>query len=179
MRKSVVITVGESDCVLLQNLLRETGNETRFIAAGGWSSADSLARSVLADGYYDVALVVDADTNDEFLASERKRFLQDSLTQIGSSSKWKVFVVIPDIDVLLFSHKNILEAVVGTTVSETYWLEGKYNTRKVLESLLKGRSRSNVYRQQLPSIDLSPPKELPIVKDIAQFLETITYEPVA
>jgi hypothetical protein len=88
-------------------------------------------------------------------------------------------VVIPDIDVLLFSHKNILEAVVGTTVSETYWLEGKYNTRKVLESLLKGRSRSNVYRQQLPSIDLSPPKELPIVKDIAQFLETITYEPVA
>src|SRR5258708_32327690 len=110
MRHSTIVTEGEQDRLLLQALLNIEADDPdiRVMAAGGWSSADSLARSFLVRGEDNVALVVDADTTDPDLVEERKRFLLRSLGSLSSSADWRIFVIAPEIEALLFRDRNVV-----------------------------------------------------------------------
>ena len=131
MSQFTVVTEGKQDVALLKAFLDVTDDNTnvRFVAAGGWSSADALARSFLAHGDTHVALVVDADTTDPNLVEDRKRFLHRSLSEIPSSAMlWKVFVIEPEIEKLLFEDRSVVEALVGT-ISDTEFISASFEPR--------------------------------------------------
>ncbi len=123
--ENVVITEGELEKALVSSLVREVPN-TRCIAAGGWSGADSLARSYLTDPQTRVVLVVDADSIDPNAIEERKRYLKRSLGQIAKGERWRVMVVAPEIERLLFDNRKILEDLVGHEVSDTDFATGQF-----------------------------------------------------
>src|SRR5579863_1035296 len=100
---NVVITEGESDATFVKSLIGSgKADKTHYIPAGSWSSADSLARSYLTDPQTKVVVIVDADSSDPNLIEERKRFLQRSLGQIADKARWRVIVVAPEVERLLF-----------------------------------------------------------------------------
>lgn len=171
--KSVVITEGESDVILLKALVGRKNEDIEFVKAGGWSGADSLARSYLADGRHNVALIVDADAYEPEQVEERRKFLRASLGSVALRTRWEVFVVAPEIEALLFADRHALEDLVGQTVSDAEFQEGKFEPKKVLMSLLSGKNRASFFRDRLAKIDLTPLQNQGQVKHLRSFLSGI------
>ena len=162
---NVLITEREFDKALFQTLVG-TG-DIKYIAAGGWSSADSLARSYLTDPQTRVVLVVDADTSDPNLVEDRKRFLRHSLGQIAQNTRWRVVVIAPETERLLFDNRSILEDLVQHKVTDTEFVEGQYSPNRVLQQLA-GLSKMQLH-ERLAKINLDPIKKQPEIQDIRQF----------
>jgi hypothetical protein len=173
MNPCTLVTEDESDRRLLETLLdiNKINRPIKIIAAGGWSSADSLARSILVHDEDDVALVVDADSTDPNLAEERQRFLQKSLDSMSYRSAWQVFVIVPQIEVLLFADRQVLEALVGHPVSDTDLVHGAFEPQKVLRELLGGKPLLEYYRGRLPKMDLSRIRSQSPLPELDAFLK--------
>jgi len=169
--KTVVVTEGENDIFLLKALVGEAGATTEFVKAGGWSGADSLARSYLVDGQHDVALVVDANSHDEDRVEERRRFLTHSLEAVALRTRWQVFVIAPEIEGLLFKDRLLLEQLLGQPISESTFREGQFEPKKVLMRLLSGRSRTQFYQNSLAKFDLTPLQGQAEVETLRRFLK--------
>lgn len=169
--KSVVVTEGESDVLLLKALVGRESEDIEFVKAGGWSGADSLARSYLVDGRHDVALIVDADAYEPDRAEERRQFLRESLGSVALRTRWEVFVVAPEIEGLLFADRHVLEDLVGRPVSDAEFQEGKFEPKKVLMKLLSGKNRVRFFQERLSEIDLTPLQNQGQVQSLRNFLD--------
>ncbi len=169
--RTVVVTEGESDILLLKSLLGKTDASTEFVKSGGWSAADSLSRSYLIDGRHDVVLVVDADSYDPTAIRERKRFLEYSLSSVALRTRWEVIVVAPEIEVLLFKDRLLLEQLVKQPVSQAVFEQGKFEPNKILMRLLSGQSRSDFFQNRLPKFDLTPLRKQEEIVSLQRFLK--------
>ena len=180
MKKTYVITEGKSDRLLLEILLEISPGhpDVQVVAAGGWSSADSLARSVLATTDHRVALVVDADTIDSVQADYRRRFLHHSLGEAGLPSRWRVLVIEPEIEVLLFKDPNLLQQMAGGPVDPTDLVKGMYEPRRTLEKLFPRKKRNDIY-EKLRELDPATLRELPELKELRNFIEAISIQEAA
>ncbi len=168
--KTVVVTEGESDILLLKALLGEASATAEFVKAGGWSGADSLARSYLVDGQHDVVLIVDADSYDPQRVEERKRFLTHSLASVALRTRWQVCVIAPEIEVLLFKDRPLLEALLDQPISEATFQQGQFEPKKVLMRLLAGQSRTQIFRERLPKFDLTTLQNQTEIENLRRFL---------
>ena len=156
MITSILITEDELDAKLMEALLSSKSlKNVKCISAGGWSSADSLARSYLTDRDTRVAIIVDADSLDENTAEERKRFLKRSLGQIAESDRWRVVVIKPEVEALLFEDQEIIKGLIGTRPSANDFTRGSFEPKEALKGLLGNKPISKVY-ERLNLIDLSP-----------------------
>ncbi len=171
-----VVTEGKSDVTLLTELLGTEASE--IIEAGGWSGADAYARSILAARKEPVALVIDAGTSDPNRVMERRQFMENSLGQVGPHDLWRVYLVVPEIEALLFTDRDLLEGLVEQAISEEDYIRGRYEPKKVLEKLLNGKPRQKVFEDRLPKLDLSSLYQLPLVRELRQFIVQST-QPLA
>lgn len=169
--KTVVVTEKESDVLLLKALVGEAGASADFVKAGGWSGADSLARSYLVDGQHDVALVVDADSYDEHRVEERQRFLTHSLASVALRTRWQVLVIAPEIEVLLFKDRYLLETLLDQVVSESDFQGGRFEPKKVLKRLLPGQKWSRFFQERLPQLDLTALQSQAEIERLRVFLK--------
>lgn len=177
MRKTLVITEGESNRCLLEALLR-LGPATDIMAAGGRSAAISLARSFLLNGQ-NAALVAAADTLDPNRIESGRHFLRQSLEEVATRSQWQVFVMIPEMEALFFDHRAVLEALVGKSVAERDFIEGKFAPKKTLEHLLGGGGLLRAYEETLPQIDLAPLRQHSVIRDLQRFLDGVAQKVAA
>ena len=173
---NVVITEGDLDKELTRSLFGDT-RDTSYIAAGGWSGVDSLARSWLTDPNSRVVIVVDADSINPADVAERRRFLDRSLGQIADSSRWRVLVVAPEIEGLLFHDKSILESLVQRRIDDTEFSLGQSAPRSTLERISGVPMRQLFSR--LSAVDLEPLRKQPEIQDIRRFLRSRRKKPVA
>lgn len=178
--KKYIITEGITDQLLLKSILSldEERSDVQIVAAGGWSSADSLARTLLATSDDQVALVVDSDSIDPEQIEYRKRFLNRSLNEAGLPSRWRVILIEPEIDALLFTDKELLEKIVGRSIDPFDFIRGRYEPNKVLKEIMPRLTRSSIY-QQLDRFDLSPLRECPPIKEVIDFIEHSTQQAAA
>lgn len=177
-----IVTEGHTDALLLTELLKPEfdtdHNGIHIIEAGGRSGADSFARSVLATRDEPVALVVDADTVDPEGVVERRSFLEHSLGQVALHDRWKVFLVVPCLEALLFKDKAVLEGIVATQVSPEDLIRGEYDPKTVLQNLLKGKPLNIILEQRLSQHDLSTIRDLPLIRELKAFLHEVSKMPV-
>lgn len=145
--KCYVVCEGLADQLLLEGILKDEfltdGTEVVVVRGGGWSGAESMARSILAVRQAPVALVVDADSSDPQLTREREAFLNASLGEFRS--RFQVFVVVPEIEVLLFKSPELLERA-GLELSERDLLRAQYEPKRVLNELADGQPLDLVQR---------------------------------
>jgi hypothetical protein len=170
-----VITEGEQDRLVLQALLeiRPDDASVNFLAAGGWSSVDSLARSLLVHNNQIVAVVVDADSSDPNLIEERRRFLCRSLGVMAPPSKWHVLVVAPEIESLIFKDRSVVEKLVGHAISDTEFVRGQFEPKNTLVRLLDPASLLTRYKEKLPRMNLETIKNLPEIEGLRAFLSSV------
>lgn len=123
MKKYKVITERKEDALLLRALRDIAAHDTQITveSTGGWSVADSYARSVLVMNEADVALVVDADSTDPSVVEDRIRFLHHSLSSIPSHKKFHITVIEPDIVSLLFQDRFLLEELIVAPFRKQIW----------------------------------------------------------
>lgn len=114
-----VITERNFNAELLQKILSaEVLQNVKIVPAGGYSSATSLARSMLyTPGKY-VIIAVDAGSNNEVDVLERYYFLRDYMRMGASEKRFTIHLFKPEIEHVFFEDKKVLETIVGKKVSD-------------------------------------------------------------
>jgi hypothetical protein len=138
----------------------------RFHAAGGWSGADSLARSILAVRREPVVLVVDADGGTE-TAMEREAFLLESLGAVGRRELFEVVVFTPALEVLLFQDDAFLGRIARRLPTEVERVRAEYDPKRVLEAL---EVRRDEIAGNLRHADIDLLRSAPEIQRIVSFL---------
>jgi hypothetical protein len=165
-----VVTEGPFDAALLSTLLApeavRSGVCLRFREAGGWSAADSLARSILAVRREPVVLVVDADGGEE-RASERKAFLQSSLGAVARPDMFEVVVMAPALEMIFFQDESVLEHIAGRPPTDVERVRAEYEPVRALESMGVKRDR---IPQSLRPEDVERLRAMPELQRILAFV---------
>ena len=94
-----------------------------------------------------------------------------SLGSIASSPKWKVVVIAPEIEGLLFEDRDVIEALVGHPITDTDFTSGSFNPKTVLKQLLHGKSLAEVYGRKLQHLDLGRIRETSPIRDLQSFIK--------
>jgi hypothetical protein len=176
MMRAYVVTEGQVDAEILKGLLPENiVKDTEFVVGSGRYSAQSLARSVLAVRQLPVALVVDADTEDETMIQEQSDFLQESLRQASPGVRFQVFLAVPTIEILLFQDQSLLEELTGRKFSDQEWQIAKLKPKKFLTDLLDTSPLTlTELLDNLTDEALGTLRKYPPVSTLAEFLASMT-----
>ncbi len=151
--KNYIITEGQFDLKLLSQIIpNQFIINTKFFSAGGYSSALSLAKSLLEKSETKKAkifLILDADTIDEIKYKEKTNFINQ---YIGSASNFKLILFKPEIETVLFESKNLISRVAKREISDLELDFGKSNPRDVLR--LIGIKDKDLLLQDLTPVDI-------------------------
>lgn len=145
--KAVIVTEGAFDAQLVQSLLPdliERPDEVRVLSGSGYSSALATTHTVLYQTSKPTLLLLDADTNDAYRASERRQFAEDYVTR-DPAIPFKVVVAVPTLDVLFFSDKSALSEALGRPISDEVWQLAQSNPKQAL-SMLAGDMKEHIPR---------------------------------
>jgi|GEM_PF-5172516 5S rRNA maturation endonuclease (ribonuclease M5) len=156
MTECYIVVEGAREAVLIRQLLRpdfdESSQHFKIVVGGGYSSSESLTRSLLIERRKPVILIVDADSTD---SETRQQFLESSIGHYVDRRLWKVFVVTPTLESLLFSDKVLLETLVGQSVSEITLIQGQYEPLPTLKRLLPDAENLEIFTERLENTDLT------------------------
>jgi len=122
---------------LLERILPEDVlAESKIITGNNYQIALSKARSILISSTLPITLIVNADTLDDTAIEEKKEFLEQSLRQFSGTDRFNLFLAVPKIEQIFFVHRNIMEEMLGKTVTEPQWQMAIYHPEQVLQELL-------------------------------------------
>jgi hypothetical protein len=138
--KTLVITEGKLDQVLLKNILDADPPKHSFevLAAGAASTAVSLARSYLATGDTRTALVLDAETTDQEQLPAKHALVADLLAGIASPDRFLVLLMVPAIESVLFTDRGEAGELFGKELNDEEWTEAKYEPKLTLGRMIQG-----------------------------------------
>lgn len=103
VKTAYIITEGKFDAAFIKQLLpdlTEQPEKIDILAAPGYSSALSIAESVLVQTQRPVLLVIDADTTDEIRIREKRTFIEQYVRINGMTCR--VAFAVPALEVLFF-----------------------------------------------------------------------------
>jgi len=133
MPAAYVVTEGYIDAEILKRCLPEGLTRDVYIAVGeGWSSAMSLAGSILVVKARPVALVVDADSEDEAAIEERRDFARSFLRRTSVGVPFEVFLAVPEFEAVLFQSKAVINHLLEKPVPDGEFEAAKHRPKKWL-----------------------------------------------
>src|SRR5436309_859747 len=110
--RAYVVVEGTTDVNLITRLLPpEVLQQTAVVAGGGRSNLTSVARTLLVTRRKPLVVLVDADTVDESSVLQRRREIEELIRQISAGVPFKVFIMVPEIEALLFRVPAALERI--------------------------------------------------------------------
>ena len=137
MTKAYVITKGKFGEICLKKALpQKIVDNTVFTSGPDTYSAQTLAHSILADRRRPVVLVMDANTTHEANISEKNDFLQWFIGSVAGGVPYKIMLVIPQIEIIFFQDRDLLEQLIQRKVSDVEWAVAQFQPRKSLQQLL-------------------------------------------
>ncbi len=136
MIEQYFVVEGESDKILLEKMLPpEFVSKTKFIVSEGYNTAISKARSILVSSEIPVYILVDAETTDPNRIDEKKDYINQMLSQVSVSNRFKILMSVPETEILLFYDKAIFETLFSVKMDDKQWEHAKYEPRKTLMEL--------------------------------------------
>ncbi|MBI5497297.1 MAG: hypothetical protein HY904_19945 [Deltaproteobacteria bacterium] len=114
----LIVVEGDSDAALLARLTRHLRLKSKVVVGHGASSAVSMARSHLALGAPRVILVLDADSENEEAIKERCRSIETALAFAASEHRWRLVMLVPDLERSLLSVDEVAGFLLGNTVDK-------------------------------------------------------------
>jgi hypothetical protein len=158
MPAAYIVTEGYADAEILRRCLPEELTRDVYIAVGEErSSAMSLAGSILVVKAHPVALVVDAESEDEAAIQEGRDFAKAFLRQRSGGVPFEVFVAVPVFEAVLFESKSA-ESMIGRLLGKPI-PDGEFE---------KARCRPTKWKKWLVDAKIGYPTE------IARLLDRLT-----
>ncbi len=176
-----VLTEANFDGMLLATLLGDEENrdgiEIRVVS--GLSSGYSFARTMLAVKRIPVAVVIDADSPEQEVASERQRSAEEVLGDAAAGVPFRVIVAVPELEILFFKRPQLLKKVYGKSVTALITELGKVSPRRALQKLDPDLNYEHLRFKILKAMDEEDIKALratALIKELLSFLrEAVEY----
>jgi hypothetical protein len=131
-----IITEEVFDKLLLEKVLPSTLlSKVEILSSGGYSAALSKASSILSYWQEPVILMVNAQSNNLDAVRAKRSFIYEILSATASDSLFKIVLIEPESEVLLFQDIDILKKMTAGKISELEFNAGKFNPRNTLMSL--------------------------------------------
>jgi hypothetical protein len=169
-----VLTEGNFDGMLLAKLLANE-QERDVIEVGvvnGLSSGFSFARTILAVQRTPVVVVIDADSPEPEVASERKLRAEEVLDDAAGGVPFRVIVAVPELDILFFKRPELLRRVFGKVDEHVIEL-AQLSPRRAIEKLSPGESYKTAWLRIFSAVDDADVKalrEADLIQDLLRFV---------
>ncbi len=172
--KTVIITEGITDKLLLMNLFREYP-DLEIIVGSGYSSALGLASSILSSKNARVILVADADSNDPATIAERRDFIFSYLRRAPRNEDLAVVLFEPQIEAVLFQEPSVIKEITGEEFTPGELIEGRYQPKRVLEKRFGLLSIQTIQKLfgNLPPSAIEKLRRLPPFQQINAYLQEL------
>ncbi len=133
-----IVTEWDFDKELVEMVLpSEYRDRVKVMSAGGYSSALSLARSILSARHQaNTILVVDADFNDPKDVEEREDFIRAYMHRSTTDDRFAILMQRPEIEAVFFEDKGALENLTGRTFTDLEFQLAKDNPKQNLLNFL-------------------------------------------
>ena len=175
MNQAYVFVEGEQDVAILKKLLpAKLLKDVEILAGGGVYGASTLAASFLAKRQQPVALVLDADTNDEHLIYERYDLARWSLEQASVNTPFEVLIAKPSIEAVFFQDQTLLETITKHQFTELEWKLAKLQPQTILASEPGGKSAAiqkllaNLNKESIETL-----RQHPLIQSLTGFLSSV------
>ena len=174
MKQVYIVTESDADIGILRKLLpSDIVKDVGFIAGSNRYGAHSLATSILAVKRCPVGLVMGTDTVDENVIQEQKEYIQELLQRASAGIQFGVFLVVPEIEAILFQDATLISEMNGQSVS-TFELELAKAQPK--SYLARSHKDAQTILDDLDSESLENLRRHPLIDELNQFLNSIIDE---
>lgn len=178
MTQAYLVTEGKSDLLVLKKLLpKELVKHTVMTAGSGRYAAQALASSILAVKQRPVALVVDADTEDENTIREREGFSRDLLRRSTAGVPFEVFSAVPEIEAVFFHDKSVFEQIVGQKLQDREWAIARHQPKRSLAVVLGDPpvDVKGILDGLTPEI-IRVLQQHPLISGVSEFLSSVVHK---
>lgn len=133
-----LFTEEEGNVALIRKLLPKTIAAELSVKAGrSYSSALAAARAVFRENPdAHIITVLDADTVHTPKVEDRFSFINHYLSVAAKKEQFKVFLQVPEIEIIAFENKELTENIIKRELTELEFKFAKENPRKNLEFLM-------------------------------------------
>ncbi|MFN6483830.1 MULTISPECIES: hypothetical protein [unclassified Nostoc] len=180
MTQAYIITEGNQDIIILKRLLPQSIiQEIKFIDGSGQYGARSLASTILVARSIPVALVTDADTEDDSLVSEQLDALNYLLSQASPGIPFKVLLAVPEIEIILLQNRPLIEKLAKRSFTDLEWQLAQSKPKMFLEAVLS--KDTPVIHKILTSAsddEIQTLQQYPLIQDLINFLSSVAVTPI-
>ncbi len=172
MPAAYVVTEGAVDTAILKRCLpKELLRDTYITAGWGWSSAMSLAGSILSVKARPVALVVDSDSEDESAIEERRAFTRSFLRRTSVRVPFEVFLAVPEIEAVLFQSHSLIRRLVGRDIPGGEFEMARLRPKKWLAAAgIRFPKETAPLLDRLTEDDLAAIRSHELIRGLTEFL---------
>jgi hypothetical protein len=172
-----LVCEGAVDAQLLKRILpEEILYNLEIVAAGGLSSAKSMARSLVVRRQAPVAIVINADSIALDQVEERRRTTEDIVKGVASNTPVKVILAVPTIEAIFFQDIALLSRILGCNPSpgilDLAVGEPLQALMQLIAQLHPHLNQSQLI-EQLTMDDLFILRKTPLIQEIIQFFQSV------
>ena len=183
MTLAYILTERDRDIEILQKLLpKNLIKDIKFIAGASSYRARSLASSLLATRKTPVALVIDAETNNESQVFEKQDLINYVLNQASSGIPFQVSLAVPEIESIFLQDKSLIEKIAKTKdpFNDLEWQFAQSKPKEFLEAILgKKQSLNDKILKNLNDDEIKILQQHPLIQEIKGFLSSVIESSVA
>jgi len=170
--KAYVVMEGLTNVQLITNLVpQDIRPQITVVPVGERANLSSVARTLLVIRRKPVAALVNANTVDEKSVLEKRQETEGLLRAMSGGVPFKVFMMVPEIETLLFNAPEAIERITGQQLSADNLALSRHNPRQVILQL--GQNKSDIIEQIVSGLtteDLSLIRESSPMRELIEFL---------
>jgi YesN/AraC family two-component response regulator len=170
-----MITENDKDIEILQRLLPQNISQNiQFIVGGSSYRARSLASSLLATRKTPVALVLDADTDNESQIFERYDLIKYALNQASSGTPYQVFFAVPQIEIVFLQDKSLIEKIAQRQFNDLEWQLAQSKPKEFLETVFGNDEQINArIFENISEEEIKILQQHSLMQEIIKFLSSL------
>ncbi len=174
MIQKFIVTGRNSESLLLSKLFSSFEN-IKIKAGTGYSSALSLARTILSYHKKPVLLLLDAESRDQTDIAEEYSFVNGYLWMSTPGAVFKIILFQPELETVFFEDAKVAEHLIGRHLTEPELESARLRPKQFLQRELQSASNKthilNTVISKLDESDLEKLRQLPEFQEIQSFLQ--------
>jgi len=164
-----IVTEGKTDSLFLQKVLGNVA-QVEIKTGSSYSSALSLASSILTYHKKPVLLMVDTDSNEPADIDQQNQFVQNYLETATPNAVFKTVFIKPELEALFFQDVTVAEHLLNRSLTQEELQSACLHPKKFLKD---NQMRDiSVVIHKLDDDDIAKLKQLSIFKELQSFIDT-------
>lgn len=171
MTRAYIVTDNAMTLEILQRLLPEhIITVTQLLDGQGSYGALSMARTLLVTRQLPVALVSNADKNEQRAMRQQRDELRSLLFDTAAGEPFEAFVVASSAEALLVQERAVVEQLLQRPLTDSEWDAAQANPRAVVDNLPGGAQSLGAALDNLPAGAKQVLQQHPLITDLSTFL---------